>query len=285
MIFAAAAYYPRFVKLPAGMETFPQAAACLWHGQVLQVCDPGFTYPPFFALVMLPFVPMPLWLRDLVWYAVTLAATIGVFKLSETIAGKSLTAPLARAELFWLRVLALLLSAKFILAVFENQAYDALILVAVLVGLLALSEDRPLAAGAGLALATALKATPLIFLPYLLWKRHFAAAAAFVVVYALASLLPDLLFAPPLGPRLFLNLARRGGWTVARHQSSGRAVRVLGRRQYPEPFAARRGFVERRRGASPQLVRGGVGLGRRLLHGRGWNAARSIAAPPAIDRD
>jgi hypothetical protein len=56
---AAAAYYPRFVKLPAGMETYPQAAACLWHGQVLQVCDPGFTYPPFFALVMLPFVPMP----------------------------------------------------------------------------------------------------------------------------------------------------------------------------------------------------------------------------------
>jgi len=33
MIVAAAAYYPRFVKLPAGMETYPQAASCLWHGQ------------------------------------------------------------------------------------------------------------------------------------------------------------------------------------------------------------------------------------------------------------
>ena len=65
MILAAAAYYPRFVKLPAGMETYPQAAVCLWHGQVLQFCDQGFTYPPFFAFVMLPFVPMPLWLRDL----------------------------------------------------------------------------------------------------------------------------------------------------------------------------------------------------------------------------
>ena len=101
---AAAAYYPRFVKLPAGMETYPQAAACLWHGQVLQVCDPGFTYPPFFALVMLPFAPMPLWLRDLVWDGVRLAAALGAFKLTETIAGKSLAAPLARAELFWLRL-------------------------------------------------------------------------------------------------------------------------------------------------------------------------------------
>ena len=108
-----------------------------------------------------------------------------------------------RAELFWLRLFALLLSAKLILAVFENQAYDALVLVAVLIGLFALSEDRPLAAGAGLALAAALKATPLIFLPYLLWKRYFAAAAAFVLVYALASLLPDLLFAPAGGPGYF----------------------------------------------------------------------------------
>jgi hypothetical protein len=200
---AAAAYYPRFVKLPAGMETYPQAAACLWHGQLLQVCDPGFTYPPFFAFVMLPFVPMPLWLRDLVWYGITLAATIGAFKLSETIGGRSLAAPLGRAELSWLRFFALLLSAKLILAVFENQAYDAVVLVAVLLGLAALSEDRPLAAGASLALAAALKATPLIFLPYLLWKRHFAAAAAFVLVYALASLLPDLLFAPAGGPGYF----------------------------------------------------------------------------------
>ena len=57
---------------------------------------------------MLPFVPMPLGLRDLVWYGVTLAAAFGAFKLSETIAGKSLAAPLVRAELFWLRLFALL---------------------------------------------------------------------------------------------------------------------------------------------------------------------------------
>jgi hypothetical protein len=57
---AAAAYYPRFIKLPAAMATYPQAASCLWHWQMLQVCDQGFTYPPFFAMVMLPFTVMPL---------------------------------------------------------------------------------------------------------------------------------------------------------------------------------------------------------------------------------
>jgi len=196
LIAAAAAYYPRFVKLPAGMETYPRAASCLWHDQVLQACDPGFTYPPFFALVMLPFAPMPLWLRDLVWYAVTLAATVGAFKLCEAIAVRSLATPLERAELVWLRVFVLALSAKLILAVFENQAYDVLVLLAVVLGLAALCAERPLAAGAGLAVAAALKATPLIFLPYLLWKRYYAAAAAFVVVYVAASLLPDMVFTP-----------------------------------------------------------------------------------------
>ncbi|MGN6748077.1 MAG: glycosyltransferase family 87 protein [Xanthobacteraceae bacterium] len=194
MIAAAAAYYPRFVKLPAGMETYPQAASCLWHGQVLQICDPGFTYPPLFALIMLPFAPMPLWLRDPVWYAVTLVATIGAFKLCETVAARTLARPLERTELVWLRVFVLALSAKLILAVFENQAYDALVLLGIVLGLAALCAERPLAAGAGLALAAALKATPLIFLPYLLWKRYYAAAGAFVLVYVAASLLPDMLF-------------------------------------------------------------------------------------------
>jgi hypothetical protein len=196
IIFAAAAYYPRFIKLPAGMETYPQAASCLWHGQMLQACDQGFTYPPFFAFIMLPFVPMPLWLRDLVWYLVTLAATIGAFTLAESIVRKAVPDPLERNELCWLRCLTLLLCAKLILAVFENQAYDALVVMLVLLGLAALSSGREFYAGASLALAAALKVTPLIFLPYLLYKRHFTAAAAFAAIYAGASLLPDIFFAP-----------------------------------------------------------------------------------------
>jgi hypothetical protein len=193
---AAAAYYPRFIVDPAGMDMYPRAAYCLLHGQVLQSCDPGFTYPPLFAFLMLPLEPMPLWLRDAVWYLITVGATIGSFKLAETIARNAVVAPLNAFELSWLRFLTLLLSAKLILAVFENQAYDTLVLLALLLGLYALTTGRELCGGAGLAIAAALKATPLIFLPYLLWRRRFAAAAAFVVVFFVASFLPDLFFTP-----------------------------------------------------------------------------------------
>ena len=196
ILIAAAAYYPRFIKYPAGIELYPQAAACLLRGEMLQACDIGFSYPPIFAFLMLPFEPMPLWLRGLVWYLITFGATIGSFKLSEMMARRAVAVPLSGVELIWLRLVGLLLSLKLMLAVFENQAYDALVLVILLFGLAALTTGREFWSGAGLALAAALKATPLIFLPYLLWKRHYLAAAAFVVVFLGASFLPDLFFTP-----------------------------------------------------------------------------------------
>src|SRR5262249_4677623 len=152
---------------------------------------------------------------------------------------KAVAAPPESTELCWLRFFTLLLSAKLILAVSENQAYDALVPIAVLAGLAALTSGRGLAAGAGLALAAALKATPLIFLPYLLWMRYFAAAAAFVVVYATASLSPDIFFAPAdahsyfstwlrevAGPSLGLNPADApfafwGGTNILNHSLHG----------------------------------------------------------------
>jgi hypothetical protein len=196
VLITAVAYYPRFIKYSGGMELYPHAAQCLLHGQMLQGCAAGFTYPPIFAFLMLPLEPLPLWLRNLVWYLVTLGATIGSFKLSEQIARRAIAVPLTAMELAWLRLLVLVLSLKLVLAVFENQAYDALVLVFILLGLAALATGRELWSGAALAFAAALKATPLIFLPYLLWKRHFVAAAAFVVVFIVASYLPDMFFTP-----------------------------------------------------------------------------------------
>jgi hypothetical protein len=196
IVVAAAAYYPRFIKDPVGMEMYPQAAQCLLHGAMLQACDNGFTYPPIFAFLMLPLAPLPLWLRDLIWYLVTVGAAVGSFKMAELLARSAVAPPLNAIELSWTRFLGLLFSAKLILAVLENQAYDALVLVALLAGLVALLNGREFSAGAGLAFAAALKATPLIFLPYLIWRRHFTAAAAFVVVFVAASFLPDLFFTP-----------------------------------------------------------------------------------------
>jgi hypothetical protein len=85
------------------------------------------------------------------------------------------------------------------LGVIENQAYDTVVFVFILVGLTGFAANRTIMTGGGLAAAAALKATPLIFFPYLLLKRRFAAAALFVVVYLALSFLPDLFFTPEGG--------------------------------------------------------------------------------------
>ncbi|MDB5619187.1 MAG: hypothetical protein JWQ24_3425 [Tardiphaga sp.] len=194
----AAAYYPRFVH-PGGMVLYRHAAECVWTQQILQVCDVAFTYPPAFAFVMLPFVAMPLWLAVLIWYLITLACTAWSLVLCRRLALGLIPGPWTENELGWFAGLSFLLSLKFILAVYEDQAYDLLVLPLTLWGILALVERRDLAGGASLAFAAALKVTPLIFLPYLLFKRRFAAAGLFVVVLLAASFSADLFFTPQGG--------------------------------------------------------------------------------------
>jgi hypothetical protein len=85
---------------------------------------------------------------------------------------------------------------KFILAVYENQAYDLLSLPIILSGILALTDGRDVSGAIWLAAAAALKVTPLIFLPYLLFKGRIAAAGVFVIAFAVISFLPDFFFHP-----------------------------------------------------------------------------------------
>jgi hypothetical protein len=196
-LLAAAAYYHfRFSGHGDGLALYRHAAECMWTQQVLQACELAFTYPPVFAFLMIPFVAMPLWLATLVWYAITLLCTVLCCWLCEILVVRMFPGQWPEREREWLRTFGILISLKFILAVYEDQAYDLLVLPLTLSGILALTDRRNIAAGAVLAAAAALKVTPLIFLPYLVFKRRFMAAGIFVLALAAISLLPDLFLHP-----------------------------------------------------------------------------------------
>jgi alpha-1,2-mannosyltransferase len=202
LLVASAAYYRRFISpQDSGMVLYPQAAQCLLDNQVMQTCAGAFTYPPGFAFIMMPFTVMPMGLRLFVWYVITIAATVGVYKLAEKLAARLFTEPFGLVEQGWARILAIVLSLKFALAVLENQAYDTLSMVFVMLGLYGLATrgkawSGEIWGGAAIGFAAAIKATPLIFLPYLIVKRRFTAAAAFTAVLLLASFAPDIFFTP-----------------------------------------------------------------------------------------
>jgi hypothetical protein len=191
-VIAAAAYYPRYAKDPVGMVVYPKGAECLWNGQALLECAPAFTYPPAFAFVMIPFLPLSPGVRLLTWYLASIAAIVACVALSEALAKRLYPAAASQPNLIWMRAITVLLSLKFILSVLTYQSYDILVFCLMLFGLWALAMRRAMTAGGALAMAAAVKATPLIFLPYLLVKRRFAAAMTFLVVFALCSFLPDI---------------------------------------------------------------------------------------------
>jgi len=198
LLIASAAYFHRFSSsIDVGVAQYTGAARCMLNAQVMQTCASYFTYPPVLAFIMIPLVPLPALLQLLIWYVITIAASVGMYKLAERAASRMFAIPFGAEELLWVRVIAVILSVKFVLAVFENQAHDALSGIFILLGLASLADGHEKTAGGVLGFAAALKATPLIFLPYLIVKKRFAAAAVFTVVMLAVSFLPDLFFAPP----------------------------------------------------------------------------------------
>lgn len=195
-----ALYYPRFIHRPQGLTFYPAGAEAMLREIPLEVGVPTFTYPPVFAFCMIPFVFLAPWVRDFFWYLALVVSTCLSFRLCEHLTLQSLSVPLQRKELVWLRVLTLLLSIKLVLAVFENQSFDSIVFLCVLVGLYGLTVGNDLYASSGLALAAALKATPLLFFPYLLLRGRLKLFLLCVALYTGLSFLPDLFFTPQGAP-------------------------------------------------------------------------------------
>jgi hypothetical protein len=143
---------------------------------------------------MIPFTALPVWTQTLLWYVILGGLTYGCYRFSEMLVLETLKEPLSTQALTVFRILSWILSLNFILAVFENQAFDGLVFFFVLIGLLGLSRKRLSWTVSGLALAAALKATPVMFFPYLAMRRRWKDCFLCVAFYLGLSLLPDLMF-------------------------------------------------------------------------------------------
>src|SRR6185295_1124373 len=172
------AYCYHYWPVGGGAKLYLSAARWLWDGLPLQQCDKYFTYPPAIAFVMLPLIAVPSVLINPIWYGVTFGALLGCFLLSVTLVKHAIGGAWPDRETAWLYLIGIALSLKFLFGAIGNQSYDALVVVLILGGLYGLTAQRPAWAGVAFGVAAALKATPLLFLPYLLFTRRFGAAAA-----------------------------------------------------------------------------------------------------------
>jgi len=193
LIVVAAVYYPMFGR---GSDTAPfyaDAGRCILRGEPLLACLPAFPYQPALAVFMVPLSFLPVMVGRLVWYAICVSSLVVTVRLAEVMAERLYPGVTRKQNLFWLRAIVLLTCAKHIIDVLSYASHDPLALAMITFAIWALFTGRQAIGGAWLAVAAATRASPLIFLPYLVLKRRFLATLAFVVAFLAVSFLPDMI--------------------------------------------------------------------------------------------
>lgn len=189
-----------------------------------------FTYPPFAAMVLEPIARMPLGVAQTLWTVATLAAVVG---LAATV-----LRPVADRIGMPLTVAAVLLTTAVRSHVRFGQVGLFLVL---LVGLDLLRRRRGRWVGWGLGLATAIKLTPAVFLPWLALTRQWRRLTGTLLWLGGATLAGLLLLWPSAGAYLL-----RAAWDTGRFGANdipgNQSVRGMLLRTMPEA-AAERGWL------------------------------------------
>ena len=189
----AAAYYPWFGR---GSDTAPFYAAagrCILRGEPLLACLPAFPYQPVLAVFVVPLSFLPVVLERTLWYLICVGSLVITVRFAEAVAERLFPGATRGANLFWLRAIVLVTCAKHIIDVLAYASHDPLALALITFATWALFIGREAVGGAWLAVAAAIRASPLIFLPYLVLKRRFLACLAFVATFLALSFLPDMI--------------------------------------------------------------------------------------------
>jgi alpha-1,2-mannosyltransferase len=163
-----------------------------------------FPYPPAAAMLFAPLALLPPAAGFLARYAAACAALAFVL---ATLAGTVGRAQLGKRAPE-VAAFALVLASHYLIRDLDD-AGPHLILLAILVAAAALiSRGRDVAAAACLGLAAAAKPTAALFIPVLLWKRAWRAAAAAAVATVLWAALPALWMGIPSWAAHVLDWAR-----------------------------------------------------------------------------
>jgi alpha-1,2-mannosyltransferase len=189
----AVAYYPWFGR---GSDTAPfyaDAGRCILRGEPLLACLPAFPYQPALAVFVIPLSFLPVVLQRALWYVICVGSLVITVRLAEAVAERLYPGATRGTNLFWLRAIVLVTCAKHIIDVLAYASHDPLTLALITFAIWALFIGREAVGGAWLAVAAAIRASPLIFLPYLVLKRRFLACLAFVATFLAVSFLPDMI--------------------------------------------------------------------------------------------
>jgi hypothetical protein len=188
-------------------QVFVYSAKVLIHGSDLYA--PGinqfqlnhpFTYPPFHALLGIPFSFLPQFISRLGWFIVQALALTTLWTLSWKISGgRQLNRGKWNATEAIICVLGLVVGMRYVQGAFGHQQSDILIDALLVAGCYAWQHRRDFLAASAWAVAAAFKGPPLIMAIYLAWRGRWLAAAWMIVLAIALNLIPDAIDRAPNG--------------------------------------------------------------------------------------
>lgn len=182
-------------------EVYLRAAGRLLNGGDVYRFEDGYSYPPFMALLAIPFTGLPTVVSRTIWFTINVGCLVGMWRLAWRLTGGgNLEGDRATDHPEHLICfLGLACSLRYALNGIAHHQTDLVIGVLLLSGCGLLSRRRDWWAASCFGLAAAMKCTALLWIPYLLWRRKWASAAWLVVVAIGVNLLPNLVRAPDRG--------------------------------------------------------------------------------------
>ena len=185
-------------------QVYVGAARMLLQGRDFYREIGNYAYPPFSALASIPFTLPPPALARGIWYLICVASTIYLMRKAWRLAGgtrveggRSAAAAGRREQIAFL--LGHAIALQFALNALSHLQTDLLIGALIMAGCGLILAGRFYCSAIWIGLAAAFKATPLLFAPYLMWRRQWMAAALLVSIAIGANLLPNAVRQPPGG--------------------------------------------------------------------------------------
>ena len=193
LIVTAAALYPMFGRSSDMGPFYSTAARCILRGEALLSCLPPYPYQPALAIFFIPLAFLPAVLQRLIWYVIFVGCLVIAVRLTEAIAERLYPGSTRGQNLFWLRTIMLITCGKHFLDVITYASHDPLSLAIIMFATWALFNGREAVGGLWFAVAAAIRASPLIYLPYLILKRRLLACLVFIVALLAVSFIPDII--------------------------------------------------------------------------------------------
>jgi hypothetical protein len=197
---AAAVIVASAAILYAGKAAQDRSAFIRWRHQVLEFWSGVNIYdtmmfpnPPILPLTLLPLMLLPPLVGAMCWFALKAALTYVSIRLCFGMVQE----PGARPLPSWFQAAVLFFTLRPILSDLHHGNNNLLILFLIVAALEAWRRSYDVLAGLTLALAITFKVTPLLFVPYFLYKRSWrTVGATFLGIGIFLLLVPSLIIGP-----------------------------------------------------------------------------------------